>query len=146
MVMGDNLPTGAVMKNLDDDALALIARYFTALGVPMRLKILNQLRDGERNVGEITTATGCTQANVSKHLAVLAQNGLVAKTQRGTSAYYRFADESVYRLCELVCDQLDRRFAAEAVPRSAFAAAARGKPARGRAAPRPVAGGRAGGR
>ena len=102
------------MKNLDEEALELVARYFGALSVPMRLRILSQLREGERNVGEITAATGCTQANVSKHLAVLAQNGLVAKTQRGTSAYYRFADDSVYRLCELVCAQLDRRFAAEA--------------------------------
>jgi len=124
------------MKNFDDDALELVAQYFGALAVPMRLKILNQLRDGERNVGEITAATGCTQANVSKHLAVLAHSGLVAKTQRGTSAYYRFADESVYRLCELVCDQLDRRFAQEAVQRSAFAAAARGSPQRARASRR----------
>ena len=113
------------MRNLDDDALELVARYFGALSVPMRLKILNELRDGERNVGEITAATGCTQANVSKHLALLAQNGLVAKTQRGTSAYYRFADENVYRLCELVCDQLDRRFSRELERRSAFGSAAR---------------------
>lgn len=113
------------MKNLDEDALELVARYFGALSVPMRLKILSQLRDGERNVGEITAATGCTQANVSKHLAVLAQNGLVAKTQRGTSAYYRFADESVYRLCELVCEQLDRRFTEEAARHHGFGEAAR---------------------
>ena len=113
------------MNDLDEDALALVAQYFGALSVPMRLKILNQLRDGERNVSEITAATGCTQANVSKHLAVLAQNGLVAKTQRGTSAYYRFADETVYRLCELVCEQLDRRFTEEAARRRAFGEAAR---------------------
>ena len=113
------------MKNLDDDALALVAQYFAALAVPMRLKIMNNLRDGERNVGELTEATGCTQANVSKHLAVLAHSGLVAKTQRGTSAYYRFANESVYRLCDLVCDQLDRHFAQEAQQRRAFKSGAR---------------------
>jgi DNA-binding transcriptional ArsR family regulator len=113
------------MKNLDDEALEMVAQYFGALSVPMRLKILNQLREGERNVGEITAATGCTQANVSKHLSVLAQNGLVAKTQRGTSAYYRFANESVYRLCDLVCDQLDRRFSQEAEKRRAFSGAAK---------------------
>jgi DNA-binding transcriptional ArsR family regulator len=113
------------MKNLDDEALAIVARYFSALSVPMRLKILNSLRDGERNVSEITAQTGCTQANVSKHLALLAQNGLVAKSQRGTSAYYRFADPSVYRLCELVCEQVDRRFAEEASQRRAFASAGR---------------------
>ena len=115
------------MRNLDDDALALVAQYFGALAVPMRLKILNGLRDGERNVGEITAATGCTQANVSKHLAVLAHSGLVEKTQRGTSTYYRFANESVYRLCDLVCDQLDRHFAREAEKRRAFGTASRGR-------------------
>ncbi len=113
------------MKNLNDDALAMVARYFGALSVPMRLKIMNSLRDGERNVSEITAETGCTQANVSKHLALLAQNGLVAKTQRGTNAYYRFADENVYRLCELVCAQLDRRYAQEATQRMALARAGR---------------------
>lgn len=129
------------MKNLDDDALELVAQYFGALAVPMRLKILNQLRDGERNVGEITAATGCTQANVSKHLAVLAHNGLVAKTARGTSVYYRFANESVYRLCDLVCDQLDRRFTEEAQKRLAIggavrlAARSRGQAAEAGAAP-----------
>lgn len=121
------------MKNLDDEALALVARYFGALAVPMRLRILNQLREGERNVGEITAATGCTQANVSKHLGVLAQSGLVAKDQRGTSAYYRFADETVYRLCDLVCEQLDRRFTMEAAQRRAVGKAAR---AAGTRAPR----------
>jgi DNA-binding transcriptional ArsR family regulator len=113
------------MKNLDEEALALVARYFGALAVPMRLRILSQLREGERNVGEITDATGCTQANVSKHLGVLAQNGLVARTHRGTSVYYRFADENVYRLCDLVCEQLDRRFAEEAAQRRALGKVAR---------------------
>lgn len=113
------------MRNLDDDALAVVARYFGALAVPMRLRIMNCLRDGERNVGEITAQTGCTQANVSKHLALLAQNGLVTKEQRGTSAYYRFADPSVYRLCELVCEQVDRRYDEEAAQRRAFVTAGR---------------------
>ena len=111
------------MRNLDEDALALVAQYFAALAVPMRLKLLNLLRDGERNVGELTAATGCTQANVSRHLAVLAHSGLVAKTQRGTSAYYRFANESVYRLCDVVCDHLEGHFAQEAERRRAFGSA-----------------------
>ncbi len=64
------------MRNLDDDALAVVARYFGALAVPMRLRIMNCLRDGERNVSEITAQTGCTQANVSKHLALPARADL----------------------------------------------------------------------
>jgi DNA-binding transcriptional ArsR family regulator len=98
------------MNNLDDEALNEVARYFGALAVPMRLKIVNALRGGERNVGELTAITQCTQANVSKHLAVLAQSGMVAKTARGTSAYYRCADPRIYQLCELVCGQLGRRY------------------------------------
>lgn len=105
------------MRNLDEDALELVANYFGALAVPMRLRILSELRDGERNVGELTSTLGCTQANVSKHLALLGQSGLVAKAHRGTSVYYRFADDSVYQLCELVCDHLDRRFTEEAAHR-----------------------------
>lgn len=94
---------------LDDEALEQIARYFTALGTKTRLKILDALRAGERNVTELTQLTGATQANVSKHLALLAQHGLVAKTARGTSVYYRIADPSIYRICEMVCGTIGAR-------------------------------------
>lgn len=113
------------MNNLEEEALALVATYFGALAVPMRLRILSELREGERSVGEITSALGCTQANVSKHLAGLAQSGLVAKSHRGTNVYYRFADDSVYELCELVCDHLDRHFAEEAAHRRGLREVAR---------------------
>ncbi len=99
------------MEKFDDAALEQVAAYFAALAVPMRLKILNALRGGERNVGELTERTACTQANVSKHLAVLAQNGLVQKTSRGTSVYYRIADPSTYELCDVVCGQIGKRYA-----------------------------------
>ena len=98
-----------MLRKLDDNAMEEVARYFAALAVPTRLKILDALRDGERNVGELTGLTGCTQANVSKHLATLAASGLVAKAPRGTSVYYRIADPRVYELCDLVCGQVGRR-------------------------------------
>ena len=112
------------MNNLDDEALDEVARYFGALAVPMRLKIINALRDGERNVGELTAITQCTQANVSKHLAVLAQSGMVGKTARGTSAFYRIADPRIYRLCELVCGQLGRHYEQQADRHRLFTVAA----------------------
>ena len=104
----------ASMQKLDDDALELVARYFGALAVPARLKLLNALREGERNVGELTRLTGCTQANVSKHLALLAHNGLVAKSARGTSVYYRIGDPGTYRLCDMVCGQIAKHYAGKA--------------------------------
>lgn len=96
------------MKNLPPEALAKVAEYFRALSEPTRLQILNLLRSGERNVGELAEATGYTAANVSRHLGVLTQQGLVRRDARGTAAYYKIADESVYALCDLVCGSIAR--------------------------------------
>ncbi len=119
----------AVMRELDDGGLEQVARYFAALAVPMRLKILNALRQGDLSVGELTARAGSTQANVSKHLAVLMQHGLVERNSRGTSAYYRIADPATYELCDMVCGQIDRRLAKQADLVRLFSSTAR----RGRA-------------
>lgn len=97
------------MEGLSIEALAKVAAYFQALSEPTRLHILSQLRDGERNVGELAESCGYTSANISRHLSVLSSHGLVAREARGTSVYYRFADESVYALCDLVCGSIARR-------------------------------------
>jgi len=101
------------MEGLPKEALDQVASYFQALSEPTRLMLLNLLRDGERSVGELAQATGFTIANVSRHLTLLAQRGLVLREGRGTSVFYRVADDSVYALCDLVCgnvaQQLDRQ-------------------------------------
>ena len=73
------------MKGLPPEALDQVAAYFRALSEPTRLNILNQLRGGERNVGDLAEACGCTSANMSRHLASLMQQGLVAREGRGTA-------------------------------------------------------------
>ena len=112
-----------IMERLDDRALEDVAGYFRALSVPLRLKILNALRQGERNVTELTEACGCSQANVSKHLALLAQGGLIEKAPRGTSTYYRIADPKIYHLCDLVCGQIGKRYAGQSDLHHMFLAA-----------------------
>ena len=99
------------MENLNDQALGLVAEYFRSLSDPMRLRILNALRGGPMNVGQLTEQLESSQANVSKHLATLAASGLVSRTPRGTSVWYEIADASIYQLCDLVCGQLGKRFA-----------------------------------
>jgi DNA-binding transcriptional ArsR family regulator len=111
------------MDRLDDHALEDVAGYFRALSVPLRLKILNALRGGERNVGELTVEFGCSQANVSKHLALLAQGGLIEKMSRGTSTYYRITDPKIYDLCNLVCGQIGKRYARQSNRHDMFLAA-----------------------
>lgn len=101
------------MSALDDRALEYVAKYFKALAEPMRLKVLNALQDGEKNVSQLTEMSGGTQANISKHLSLLTQYNLVKRESRGTSVYYKIADPSVYDLCELVCGQIGNRMAVE---------------------------------
>lgn len=108
------------MKDLPIEALGQVAAYFQALSEPTRLRILSLLRDGERNVGELAQLCDYTSANISRHLAILSKHGLVAKENRGTSVYYRIADDSVYALCDLVCGSLARQFEQAARERQAF--------------------------
>ena len=125
------------MQGLPAQALDQVATYFQALSEPTRLRLLNLLRERERNVGELAQACGYTAANVSRHLARLTQHGLVTRESRGTSVYYRIADASVYALCDLVCDNIARRLARDARGTKAFAAApARAKAARKSPPPR----------
>jgi DNA-binding transcriptional ArsR family regulator len=117
------------MEKLSPEALAQVAAYFSALSEPARLRLLNLLREREHSVGELAEATGYSAANVSRHLALLAQHGLLARQSRGTSVYYSIADPAVYDLCDLVCGSLARRFERTAPQRAAFAKMARRRPA-----------------
>lgn len=115
------------LKALDDRALGHVAEYFRALSEPLRLKILNALRDKAHNVGELTELLECSQANVSKHLATLTRYGFVERTAQGTNAFYRIADPRVYQLCDLVCGQMAEHFAHQAQLLGASAPASRSK-------------------
>jgi DNA-binding transcriptional ArsR family regulator len=109
------------MENLPPEAMLEVAAYFQALSEPTRLKILNLLREGERNVGELAQLCGFTAANISRHLTLLTKHGLVARESRGTSVYYRIADESIYALCDLVCGNISRQMERTTKKRQAFA-------------------------
>ncbi len=108
------------MEGLPDEALTQVAAYFQALSEPTRLQILNLLRQQERSVGELAQLCGHSSANVSRHLALLTQRGLVARESRGNSAIYSIADKSVYALCDLVCGSIARQFERTAQERAAF--------------------------
>jgi DNA-binding transcriptional ArsR family regulator len=89
----------------------LIAQRFRVIGEPMRIKLLDHLRVGPATVGDLSHGLGATQQNVSKHLGVLLQAGIVAREKRGNHAVYSIQDESVFELCEQVCGGLRRRIA-----------------------------------
>jgi DNA-binding transcriptional ArsR family regulator len=77
----------------------LIARRFRVLGEPMRIRILDRLRDGEATDGELSAALSASQQNVSKHLAALGDVGMLGRRKARNHAYYRIVDEGVLALC-----------------------------------------------
>jgi len=94
---------------LPEPLVDLIAARFRVLAEPMRIKLLDRLRDGDATVHELEEALGASQQNVSKHLGVLLSAGMVARAKRGTSSLYSIADPGVFELCEQVCGGLRRQ-------------------------------------
>ena len=93
---------------MPDEARRKIASRFRALGEPMRLRMLQRLFRGPANVGEILEAVGGTQANVSKHLALLYKEKLVERRKDGTRTVYSIADPTLVKICSIVCDEVER--------------------------------------
>ena len=91
---------------LTPEVLALIAARLKALAEPARLQILNALRKGERTVTELGDATGLGQANLSQHLRILHTLGFVERRKEGLFVYYALVDDSVFVICDVMCDRL----------------------------------------
>jgi DNA-binding transcriptional ArsR family regulator len=101
------------MAETSPAALAQVAEYFKVLSEVSRLQVLSCLRSGSKNVTEIVEATGLNQANVSKHLKILMQAGMVSRHPQGVSVFYEISDPLIFELCEVVCDRLSTRLLAQ---------------------------------
>jgi DNA-binding transcriptional ArsR family regulator len=94
---------------LADPLVELIAQRFRVLAEPMRIKLLDQLRDGDATVGELQAKLGASQQNVSKHMGILHSAGMVSRTKDGNHVRYAIADDGVFELCEQVCGGVRRQ-------------------------------------
>jgi ArsR family transcriptional regulator len=99
---------------LPDAALDLVARRFAVLAEPMRLRLIQALFEGEKNVNALVEETGGTQANVSRHLQTLTQAHVLARRKDGLQVFYSIADPSIFKLCELVCGSLEKQLTKQA--------------------------------
>jgi ArsR family transcriptional regulator len=104
----------AKKKPMPPAVLSHVARRFALLGDATRLGILQCLMAGERPVNDIVGSTGATQANVSRHLKILHDAGLVSRRRQGVQVFYGIADPSLFRLCEIVCVSLADKATADA--------------------------------
>lgn len=92
-----------------DELVELIARRFRVLGEPMRIRILDRLRAGEATVGDLSGALAASQQNISKHLAVLTDAGMLGRRKERNHVYYRIADDGVFALCDQVCGSVEQQ-------------------------------------
>ena len=95
-----------MQATLPDQFLDKVAEKFRLLGDPTRLSILRSLMAGERNVSTVVTETGQSQANVSKHLKMLAEAGMVQRRKEGLQVFYQVSDPLIEKLCMLVCGSI----------------------------------------
>ncbi len=112
-------------KPVPQEVVQQVADYFSVLGEPMRLRILNLLQDGEQCVQDLVGVMDTSQANVSKHLKVMLQAGILTRRTKGTLAYYSIKDDLTFELCNLVCDRLACRIEEQAKSFRAFSLASK---------------------
>jgi DNA-binding transcriptional ArsR family regulator len=103
--------TSAVPHPLPEPLVDLLAQRFRVLSEPMRIKLLDSLREGGASVGELQAALGASQQNLSKHLGILHAAGMVSRTKQGNHTLYAISDPSVFELCDQVCGGLRRQVA-----------------------------------
>jgi ArsR family transcriptional regulator, virulence genes transcriptional regulator len=91
----------------------LQAEISKTLAHPVRIAILHSLRDGEKNVNELTDILGISQSNLSQHLALMRQKGIVKTRKQGTSIFYCVVNSKINQACDMVrevlLDQLNHK-------------------------------------
>lgn len=96
-----------VADNLySESALDMMAQRFRSLGEATRLKLVTKMMDGEMTVGQLVEATGSGQANVSKHLSILKEAGMIETRKEGLSTYCSIATPMVQDMCDQVLARL----------------------------------------
>ncbi|KPJ64201.1 hypothetical protein AMK68_02100 [candidate division KD3-62 bacterium DG_56] len=96
----------------DDRVYGLQAALCKALGHPVRMKVLDLLRDGEECVCRLAPRAGVTESNLSQLLAALRRAGIVDTRREGHSIYYRVRDRRIFEVIDhmraILADQLSR--------------------------------------
>jgi DNA-binding transcriptional ArsR family regulator len=108
-MVGNMSTTTDIPHPLPAPLVELIAERFRVLGEPMRIRLLDALREAPATVQELQRVTGASQQSVSKHLGLLLRSGLVSRSKEGNFSLYAIADEGVFELCEQVCGGLRRQ-------------------------------------
>ena len=84
------------------DMLRMQSDAYKTFSNPARLQIVQLLCDSEMNASELVKETGISKANLSQHMSMLVQNGVVISSRRGINVYYRLSDPKIEKACSLM--------------------------------------------
>ena len=101
-------------EDVSEEIFAMHAEVCKTLADPKRLRIINVLRDGERTVGEMARTLGLRQANLSQHLMLLRERGVVTTRRQGLNIYYSLSSPKIVQACDLMREVLAEHLARSA--------------------------------
>jgi ArsR family transcriptional regulator len=90
-------------------AYKIKADFLKALSHPVRLQIIELLKDGERNVGSIMKTLSIQQSSLSRHLTVLREAGILKSRQQGTVIYYNIEDHNIFHVLRPIAEMLRKK-------------------------------------
>ncbi len=96
-------------SDLDKKIYELQAEVCKTLANPKRLEIISALKDGEKTVTDLVGILGVPKANVSQHLAVMRNSGVLVNRRDGVNIYYSLASHKVTEACMLMKEVLTER-------------------------------------
>jgi DNA-binding transcriptional ArsR family regulator len=94
---------------MDEMVFKIKADFLKGLAQPVRLHIIEYLKDGEASVGKLVQALGVEQSNLSRHLATLRDLGILEARQEKTTVYYRIQDPDIFKVLRPVAELLRKK-------------------------------------
>src|SRR5689334_250334 len=96
------------IHKLDRAALERVAKVFTLFSEPLRLALIQELKEGEKSVNTLVETLSVSQAHVSRQLTILFDGALLARKRRGNQVFYSISEQMVYEICDIVCRKINR--------------------------------------
>jgi len=93
-------------KTMEEKMFQMHAEVCKSMANPTRLKIMNLLRAGEKSVEELKRRLGLPKANLSQHLSILRQRGIVSTRRAGLNIYYKVTNPKMIKVCDILREVL----------------------------------------
>jgi DNA-binding transcriptional ArsR family regulator len=103
------------MRSMNELAYKIKADFLGVLAHPLRLQIIELLKNGEKNVNSIAKALGIQQSSLSRHLIALREQGILKSRKEGTAIYYGIEDHDIYHVLRPIAEMLRKRLKKTAV-------------------------------